>query len=233
VQGDFELRETDFEIRFCVLHRLLHLMSMAGFLGLAITGLFLGLGDWRFFSAVVSFFGGAAVISTVHKICAVFTYSCVVIHLFWLLYYKTILKGKLFGKNSAMLNLYDLKSFIDHIKHNLGAGEYPKFYRFTYWEKFDYLAMLLGMNTMALTGVLIWFPDFWSHYIPGMFLNIGRILHFYEALMAIFLKIVIHVSTTHLRPGVFPMDKSIFSGRISIERLTEEHPLELETVENV
>ncbi|CAG0959065.1 hypothetical protein GPROT1_00673 [Gammaproteobacteria bacterium] len=41
----------------------------------------------------------------------------------------------------------------------------PKFDRWTYWEKFDYWAvfcMLIGG-----LGLLLWFPVFFSRFLPG------------------------------------------------------------------
>lgn len=213
--------------RFSVLNRCLHLFSMIGFLGLAITGLSLGLVKYGLFCFIAKILGGSECVSTMHKTFAVFTYLCVLIHFAWLIYYKAVLGKPILGPNSAMITSYDLKTFLQHIRHNLGLGEYPLFYRFTYWEKFDYLAMVVGMHTMGITGILIWYPEFWSHHLPGIFIDMARMLHFYEAIMAVFLKIIIHITTTHLRPEVFPLDKSIFTGFVSLERMQADHPKEL------
>jgi hypothetical protein len=37
---------------------------------------------------------------------------------------------------------------------------------------------------------------------------------------------IVHMSDTHLLPEVFPLEKSIFNGKISKEKLMEEHPEE-------
>ena len=46
--------------------------------------------------------------------------------------------------------------------------------------------------------------------------------------MALLVILVWHLYCVLLRPGMFPLDRSIFTGRISHERMAEEHPLELE-----
>lgn len=49
--------------------------------------------------------------------------------------------------------------------------------------------------------------------------------------MAFLVVIVWHVYNAHLNPDVFPFDWSIFTGRISRQRMLEEHPLELARIE--
>jgi cytochrome b subunit of formate dehydrogenase len=80
------------------------------------------------------------------------------------------------------------------------------------------------MNTMGLTGLVLWFPEFFATLMPGYFINLAQVLHLYEAIMAVALKFVVHIMVAHLRPQVFPIDKSIFSGRTTDARMTREHP---------
>jgi len=54
-------------------------------------------------------------------------------------------------------------------------------------------------------------------------------LRSYVACLLAFLIILIwHMYGAHLNPEVFPFDSSIFTGKISVERLRHEHPLEWE-----
>jgi hypothetical protein len=56
--------------------------------------------------------------------------------------------------------------------------------------------------------------------MPGWVINLAFVLHLYEAILAVALKFVVHIYTAHLRPEVWPMDKSIFNGRFHGERLS-------------
>ena len=86
------------------------------------------------------------------------------------------------------------------------------------------------MNTMGLTGLFLWFPEFFSTLLPGYFINLAQVLHLYEAILAVALKFVVHILTTHLRPETFPVDKSIFNGKTTRERMMDEHPGELDSL---
>ncbi|RPH88032.1 MAG: hypothetical protein EHM75_04305 [Desulfobacteraceae bacterium] len=217
-------------IRFPVIHRLLHWVIMVGFIGLALTGFSLKFSSQAWAQWIVGLLGGPGWTGYWHRFWAAITYGGVVVHLGWLVYFKAVLKGRLTGPQSAFPGSGDLKDLIGHIKYFLGKGRPPRFNRFTYWEKLDYWAMLVGMNTMGLTGLVLWFPVFFSGLLPGYFVNLARVLHLYEALLAVALKFVVHLVTTHLRPEVYPLDTSIFNGKTTPERMEHEHPGEWEEV---
>ena len=214
--------------RFSVLHRFLHWVVMLGFIGLGVTGFSHKFGSQFWAQGVTFILGGQEWLGYWHRFWAVITYSGVVIHLGWLAYYKTLLQGRLTGPQTIFPRGKDLWDLTQHIRYFLGRGKVPKFDRFTYWEKVDYWAILVGMNTMGLTGLVMWFPEFFAVFIPGYFINLAQVIHLYEAIMAVALKFVIHIVTAHLRPEIYPMDRVIFSGQTTRERMKIERPGEWE-----
>lgn len=206
--------------RFSVLSRLLHLVVMLGFIFLALTGFSLKFADQWWAQAVTWLLGGPSALGTWHRAWAVITYAAVAAHLLWLLYYKLIVKGRLSGPGTMFPAAQDLADLKAHLGYFFGLGPEPKFGRFSYWEKLDYLAVLVGMQTMGITGLLLWFPEFFTRFLPGWVINLAFVLHLYEAILAVALKFVVHIYTAHLRPEVWPMDKSIFNGRFHGERLS-------------
>ena len=73
---------------------------------------------------------------------------------------------------------------------------------------------------------MLWFPEFFTLFLPGFIINVATIIHSDEALLAAAFIFTIHFFNTHLRPGKFPMDKVIFTGRMPVEELKEERPRE-------
>ena len=55
--------------------------------------------------------------------------------------------------------------------------------------------------------------------MSGIFLNVARIIHGDEAILAIGWILFVHLYNSHLRMNVFPMDPVIFTGRVPIEHL--------------
>ena len=107
-----------------------------------------------------------------------------------------------------------------------GRGPRPVFDRYTYFEKFDYWAVFWGMGIIGGSGLLLWFPVAFSRLVPGWVFNIALLVHGEEALLAVGFIFTIHFFNSHLRPGKFPMDMVIFTGRVTEHELQEERPAE-------
>lgn len=212
--------------RFHLLHRILHLVIIFNFTLLAVTGFLLHFSGMGWVSFLVSFFGGAGGMGWLHRFCALFLYLGVWVHLAWILYYKFILNQNLSGPDSILPRKKDFQDLYRNLRYFFNKGTPPRFDRFSYLQKYDYWAELLGMQSMMLTGLMLWFPEFFAAILPGFFINIAGYLHFYEAVLAVMYIGVVHMSDTHLVPDVFPMEKSIFTGRIDKKRFMEEHPEE-------
>ena len=99
------------------------------------------------------------------------------------------------------------------MKWFFGHGPRPQYGRWTYWEKFDYFAVFWGVAIIGSTGLLLWFPEFFTRLLPGWFINVATIIHSDEALLAVGFIFTIHFFNTHFRPEKFPMDTVIFTGR--------------------
>jgi len=210
--------------RFCVLHRLLHILVMLGFIGLGLTGFSLKFSAQGWAQVLAWLFGGASGLAFWHRAFALVTYFSVLIHLIWLIYYKLVIKGRFIGPQTMFPSWQDLRDLKRHIGYFFGRGSLPRFNRFTYWEKLDYWAVVIGMQTMGLTGAILWFPQFFTRFLPGYFINLAFVLHLYEAAIAVALKFVVHIITAHLRPEVWPLEKSIFTGTMPAAQVQKERP---------
>jgi cytochrome b subunit of formate dehydrogenase len=218
-------REGRYYVRFRPGQRYLHGILMTTFLGLALTGLPL-----RFSSAVwaVRFahvVGGLGAILFFHKLCAVVLTVAFLVHVGDILYRWLLKKQKgiFWGPSSLVPQARDFRDFYAHLKWFLWLGPKPKFDRFTYWEKFDYWAVFWGMVVIGLSGYAMWFAPFVARHIPGHLLNVALLIHGEEALLAVWFIFAIHFFNTHLRPGSFPMDMVIFTGKQTQVELEGKH----------
>ena len=88
--------------------------------------------------------------------------------------------------------------------------------------------MFWGIAVIGSTGLSLWFPTFFTRFLPGWFVNVATIIHSDEALLAIGFIFTIHFFNTHLRPEKFPMDIVIFTGRMTVDELKHDKPEEYE-----
>jgi cytochrome b subunit of formate dehydrogenase len=221
-------REIQMEVywRFNVFHRFIHLVMMVTFIGLALTGLPLKYPDAFWARGLILLWGGVKGAGLLHRWCAGITFGYFVLHLLYVLYFLLVLKGKLLGPDSLVPSLKDFQDLYHQIRYFLGKGAPPQFGRFTYWEKFDYWAVFWGIAFIGGSGLVLWFPEFFSRFLPGIYLNIAYTIHSDEALLATGFIFVVHLYNAHLRADVFPIDKSIFTGKIEVKEIMERHPLE-------
>ncbi len=220
--------ENRFYYRFTPGQRLLHATLFTTFLGLALTGLTLRFSEARWAQAFAHAVGGFGAILFFHKTMAVLLTVAFLVHLAIILR-RALLKrelGLLWGPNSLVPQPKDFSDLLAHFRWFLGRGPRPRFDRFTYWEKFDYWAVFWGMAVIGISGYSMWFAPYVARIVPGSWLNVALLLHGEEALLAAWFIFSVHFFNTHLRPGSFPMDTVIFTGRLSERELAEKHPEE-------
>ena len=87
------------------------------------------------------------------------------------------------------------------------------------------------MGVIGGSGLVLWFPEFFSQFLPGSWFNIALLVHGEEGLLAVGFIFTIHFFNSHLRPDKFPMDPVIFTGRVTRHEFMEERPAEFERLE--
>ncbi len=209
----------------------LHILVILSFLSLAITGMtikFSGVGAFQFASKLM---GGYEVTGFIHRLAAIITFAYFILHIGFL--FKKILKEKkplkymLSGEDSMVPNKTDLKELVGTFKWFFGVGKRPAYGRWTYWEKFDYFAVFWGVAVIGFSGLILWFPEFFTALgLPGWLINVATIIHSDEALLATGFIFTVHFFNTHFRPDKFPMDNVIFTGRVPLEEFKKDRPRE-------
>ncbi len=214
--------------RFDGVDRTLHGFLMLSFLGLALTGLPLVFSDQVWAARLVRVFGGFETAGLIHRVGATILIGVFTVHLLRL--GRRLIVGKewgiVWGPTSMVPRPKDWDDMVGHIRWFVGRGPRPQFDRYTYWEKFDYWAVFWGMGVIGASGLLLWFPMFFSQYIPGWVFNVALLIHGEEALLAVGFIFTMHFFNGHLRPEKFPMDRVIFTGVVPEEELRHERPAE-------
>jgi cytochrome b subunit of formate dehydrogenase len=225
--------------RFNSFERFLHILVASSFLVLVITGMPLKFyyTDWA--KQMFNVLGGPAPARTLHHLAALVTFLYFGLHISSLVRNFIQKKGALFdpetgkfqlkrvwacvfGPDSMVPSLQDLRDFIAHVKWFFGKGPKPQWDRWTYWERFDYFAVFWGVAIIGFSGLVLWFPQFFSHLLPGWCINIAVIVHSDEALLAAGFIFTFHFFNTHFRIDRFPMDMVIFSGHITKTEMLRE-----------
>jgi cytochrome b subunit of formate dehydrogenase len=225
--------------RFAPFERFLHFLVVTSFLLLVITGMPLKFyyTDWA--RILFSIIGGAETARALHRLGAIVTFLYFGLHLISVVVKSwngrqamrdpqtgklslTRLGKRVFGPDSMMPTWQDWRDFVAHNKWFFGQGPKPQFDRWTYWEKFDYFAVFWGVFIIGASGLVMWFPTFFTQFLPGWLINIALIIHSDEALLAAGFIFSIHFFNTHFRIEKFPMDTVIFSGRVSKNEILHE-----------
>lgn len=218
-------------IRFEPIHRATHLVVIISFLGLAVTGLPIKYSEYQWAQTLAYWLGGFASTGLWHHIFGVVTVGYLVIHVVWLVVmsFRQIRRGAnvfglILGPDSPVPNPRDLRDMVAMFRWFFRLGPKPTFERWTYWEKFDYWAVFWGVGIIGTSGFMLWMPNLFCRVLPGEVLNVAKIVHSEEALLATGFIFAIHFFNTHFRPEKFPMDMCVLSGLVTDEEMREERP---------
>ena len=59
--------------------------------------------------------------------------------------------------------------------------------------------------------------------LPGWVFNVASIVHGEEAILAVVFLFTVHFFNNHFRPDKFPLDTTMFTGRVPLEHYRHEH----------
>jgi formate dehydrogenase subunit gamma len=209
--------------RFTVWARVQHVAVIVLFGVLLLTGM---PQKWPYVEAsrwIIEQLGGILVVRWLHRAGGVVFAGLLVAHL------AVAIFGVLTRRTqpTLLLSRQDFKDAIDNLWYYLGYRESgPRFGRFDYRQKFEYWGLVFGGFIMALSGFILYFPIAVSRLVPADLIPAAKVMHSNEALLAFLIVLIWHMYGAHLNPESFPMDTSIFTGKIRKDRLRHEHPLE-------
>jgi cytochrome b subunit of formate dehydrogenase len=169
--------------------------------------------------------GGVDTARWFHRTAGILFSLVVVVHLSRLV--LLVARGRI--RLSLVPTRQDFRDAITTLRYYLGVSdEQAKFDKFDYRQKFEYWGLVLGAGVVVATGYVLLYPAALTSVLPGQLVPAAQVAHSNEGLMAFLVVIVWHIYNAHFNPDVFPFDNTIFTGKISLERMHHEHPLEFE-----
>jgi cytochrome b subunit of formate dehydrogenase len=207
-------------VRFSLSQRWEHVVLLASFTTLAITGLVQKffespLSDW-----IIGALGGIENTRKIHHVAAIVLILVSIYHIIASLYRIMVLRHPI----QMLPGLEDFQHFYQDLLYYFDRRKHKGYYgRYSYAEKVEYLAVVWGTLIMAITGFMMWDPIAITRFLPGVVIPAAKIAHGAEAILAVLAIVLWHFYHVHLKH----FNKSMWTGKLTEEEMKEEHPAEL------
>ena len=206
--------------RFALPDRAEHVLLLATFTTLAVTGLVQKFAEAGISQTIIAALGGIENTRGLHHFAAVILMVEGVFHLGAVSYKLFVRRTRL----DMLPGLMDIRRAWGAFLYNLGLRvDRPQEGRYTFAEKAEYWAVVWGTVIMAVTGFMMWNPISTTRLLPGQVVPAAKAAHGYEAILAVLAILIWHMYHVHLRH----FNKSMFTGDLDEHAMLEEHPLEL------
>ena len=208
-------------LRMNLRFRIAHWGIMASFPTLVLTGFALKFPDSWWAKPLLLWEAGVGVRGGLHRTAAVVMLIATLYHVFHLATQK---RDRPFLW-AMFPTIKDATDILDVFRYNLGLTKTePKFSKFNYAEKMEYLAFMWGTVVMAVSGFLLWFNNFTLRYFPKWITDAATAVHWYEALLATFAILIWHFYLVIFDPNVYPMDTAWLDGKVPADHYRHARP---------
>ncbi|MFZ0687809.1 MAG: cytochrome b/b6 domain-containing protein [Terriglobales bacterium] len=201
--------------------RIAHWGVILSFPTLVITGFALKFPDAFWAQPFVIWEGHAGIRGGVHRAAAVLLVAATLYHLIHLAINK---RDRVFLW--AMIpTIKDATDIVQVFTYNLGITKVePRFAKFNYAEKLEYLAFMWGTLVMAVSGFILWFNDFALRFFPKWVSDAATAVHYYEAILATFAILIWHSYMVMFDPLVYPLDTAFIDGKVPADHYRHSRP---------
>lgn len=206
--------------RFTLAQRWEHTLLILSFAVLLLTGLPQKYRSTHWSQFVLSTPERVETIQEIHHIAAVVLIIEILYHLGHaiILISRRKLSGEMLPTWQDVIDAWQMLKYLLFI-----SKKKPLFGKFNFEQKFTYWFLFFGIGIMAISGVVLWFPEFLTKILPGGIIPAAKLAHSTEAIVAGVFIITWHFYHVHLER----LNLSIFTGKLSEEEMQTYHTLEL------
>ncbi|KAA3634078.1 MAG: hypothetical protein DWP97_07895 [Calditrichaeota bacterium] len=197
-----------------------HMVVTISFIILVVTGFALKYPN-AWWVSILNFFGMfESARSVIHRIAAILLVYISIHHMLYLLFTKS-------GKKT-LRDIFptwkDLTEIKQNILYHLKLSEKkPEFGFYDYTMKAEYWALVWGTFVMVFTGTVLWFPTFYTSFLPAWIVTVSETIHLYEAWLATLAIAVFHFFFVMFHPEQYPMSFTWLSGKMTVSEMKHHH----------
>jgi formate dehydrogenase gamma subunit len=206
--------------RFTIAQRWEHALLVLSFLVLLLTGLPQKYRGALWSQQILSTPERLERIQTIHHIAAVVLIVEALYHVGWGIY----LLSRRQLPDSIFPTMQDVRDAIQMVKYLLFLSkEKPAYGKYNFEQKFTYWFVIFGVGIMIFSGLIMWFPIFFTKFLPGGIIPAALLAHSSEAIAAAVFILIWHTYHVHIER----LNLSMFTGRLSEKEMREYHEMEL------
>ncbi len=208
-------------IRMTLNERAQHLLLLASFTVLVVTGFALKYPEAFWAAPIVRWEEAFPLRGWLHRAAAVMLMAAGAYHVIYLLVSGS---GRRWLRG-MIPKVRDVRDAVQTVGYNLGYRHQPPTYpKFNYAEKVEYWALVWGSVIMIATGVMLWANNFMLANFPKWMLDVAGAIHFYEAILATLAIVIWHFYAVIFDPEVYPVKWTFVTGRAPEHEVREEEP---------
>ncbi len=137
-------------------------------------------------------------------------------HAFWLLARRK-LPGGMLPTYQDVRDAWQMLQYLLYIKK-----EKPLFGKYNYEQKINYWFFFFGIGILGVTGLILWFPEFFTRFLPGGVVPAAKLAHSTEAIVAVIFVALWHFYHVHIER----LNLSIFTGWLNETDMRDYHTRE-------
>jgi formate dehydrogenase subunit gamma len=209
--------------RFTIGQRWEHWILFLAVLALVLTGLpqKYRTTDWS--HAILSTPERVELVQNIHHIAAIVLGLVVLYHLgiIFMQLSRRSLPGDMLPTWRDVQDAWQMLQYLLFIKKDK-----PKFGKYNFEQKVTYWFVFFGIGILGFSGLIVWFPEFFTRFLPGGVVPAAKLAHSTEAIIFTVFVVIWHFYHVHLER----LNLSIFNGTLNEEDMATYHQLEYKRI---